>query len=135
NCEASYNGISLNPQPRMTGNSIVAHEVSHAIHSIILTEIDKEIIEESYNSSNYKNEIRTACEYIWIHGNEVEDQYSYVNDNEYFARLAEVYLGVKNAESPTGLNGKAAVLEIAPDIYQILQRVYGNIDISNIIAP
>ena len=124
----------LKDKPRKPGQSILVHEMAHAVHHLAISIEESNIISSAYYYNKLDYEASTMCGYYWIVGNQ-ENPYSSVNEREFFARLSEVYLGVSKSESPTGLVGKEAVIESQPAVYEILRRLYGEITLKGVVAP
>src|SRR5690606_23863045 len=133
NCTAR----GLKDRSRKPGQSILVHEMIHAIHHLVLSEEETNTILSAFHYTTLDDKASETCDYHWIVGN-IEDEegpYSSESEREFFARLSEAHLGVSKSESPTGLKGKEAVREYHSEIYEIIRRLFGDITLKGVVAP
>ncbi|MCT4583737.1 MAG: hypothetical protein N4A54_02330 [Peptostreptococcaceae bacterium] len=117
------------------GYSVGTHEFAHTIHKYGLNDAQKAII-----TSEYKKK-KSNPNSIWPDGPEIDkttgafkENYSSMNELEYFAQAANAYLNTNTGTDPftnqNRNNGKAWVRKYEPVLVKLLDEIFSHEDIS-----
>ena len=133
NCTATYEGKRL-LEPYPDGNSTTSHEIAHGIHGV-LDGNQKAIITTAFNNRKKRAMANPNDPGQWVTGR--EGSYASINREEFFALLSNAYLGVNigidyYTKDPLH-NGKEWVRNNEPEIYKLLETLYGQATLKGII--
>ncbi|WP_424894331.1 lonely Cys domain-containing protein [Streptomyces sp. SAI-124] len=135
---------SVGPAPHMAeGYSAATHEIAHLLHTVALTDADRDLVRDVYDAKRKADlerrekrrrgeEVR-GPDVLWPDGVNQDpvtgDNYSSGNEYEFFAQLSNVYLGTNHGTDPaTGRsrhNGAEWVRVHEPELLGLLERLYG----------
>ncbi|MCT9084362.1 lonely Cys domain-containing protein [Streptomyces fulvoviolaceus] len=117
------------------GYSTTDHEVAHAIHLHVLDDADRKVIRDSYLAKRNPPPGVDPLDVEWPDGirrnlaGKATDNYSSMNESEYFAQAVNAYLGSNaGTDEYTGRprnNGAAWVRQHEPALLPILERLFG----------
>ncbi|MFD4843780.1 hypothetical protein ACFWP1_10785, partial [Streptomyces sp. NPDC058425] len=112
------------------GYSSATHEVAHLIHTVGLTDTERELIRRVYDAKR-----AAGHDVAWPDGvrrdlwGQDADNYSSTDVFEFFAQLSNAYVGTNHGvDAATGRarnNGAAWVRENEPELVPLLERLYG----------
>ncbi|WP_405537424.1 hypothetical protein OG787_31905 [Streptomyces sp. NBC_00075] len=136
---------SVGPSPHQAeGYSTATHEIAHLLHTVALTESDRDLIKRVYDAKKDQEAAwRKAVEEGRDPGPQVQwpdgvgqdlkgraaDTYSSMNEYEFFAQLSNAFLGTNHGtDTATGRprnNGAEWVESHEPDLLSLMRRLYG----------
>ncbi|MEV6207293.1 nucleotidyl transferase AbiEii/AbiGii toxin family protein [Kitasatospora sp. NPDC051914] len=120
------------------GYSTTTHEFAHTIHQFGLSDEDKRLITEAYQSKiatdDFTRMFGEDSPMNWSDGrrwstNPDFDNYGATNELEYFAQVTNAYLGTNHGADPytwdARANGRAWVRANEPELLPLLEKLYG----------